>query len=142
MSPRFKPTPYADRWRPESQWSPLNTELGAIFGGPVSTMIARHIKASFERAAREGLLTDAERAAVAAAMRGTHDDLLVRAPDSEGALSEMDAYDEPGPGPSRGEPRPTTEAQDQEIGRRAYRAWKQGGMRLAALVASDTEGAE
>lgn len=57
-------TKAADRWRPESQWSPLNTELGAIFGPLREGMVRRHIEAARERADREDILTPAERRAL------------------------------------------------------------------------------
>lgn len=60
-SPR---TRTADRWRPETQTSPLTDELDSIFGGLREDMVRRHIEAARARADRDGLLTDAERRAL------------------------------------------------------------------------------
>jgi len=57
-------TPASERWHPESQWSPLNTELSAIFGPLREGMVRAHIESAREQAEREGILTPAERRAL------------------------------------------------------------------------------
>jgi hypothetical protein len=56
----------AKRFRPASQWSPLNGELDEIFASVIRAMLERHARESRERATRLDLLTAAERRAMAA----------------------------------------------------------------------------
>lgn len=61
-----QPTPSSERWRPDTQSSPLADELSSIFGGANERMIRRHLTAAGKRMREQNLLTDAEKAALRA----------------------------------------------------------------------------